>query len=120
MRLAGNRLAIQAVQSNDGGLRGEKGATRPGSQGNREVASRLADALTRIARGDGMTPRRLGEVVRRLRTERGLTQVELAMAASITQSYLAQLEGGERENPSLDVLKRLANALGVPPTELLE
>jgi transcriptional regulator with XRE-family HTH domain len=30
------------------------------------------------------------------------------------------LEAGKRKNPSLPVLKRLAKALGVPVTELLE
>jgi transcriptional regulator with XRE-family HTH domain len=30
------------------------------------------------------------------------------------------LESGARKNPSLDVLKRIADALGVPVTELLE
>jgi transcriptional regulator with XRE-family HTH domain len=36
------------------------------------------------------------------------------------RSYLALLETGDRKNPSLDVLKRLAKALGVPVTALLE
>jgi transcriptional regulator with XRE-family HTH domain len=30
------------------------------------------------------------------------------------------LEAGKKKNPSLDLLKRLARALGVPVTELLE
>jgi transcriptional regulator with XRE-family HTH domain len=30
------------------------------------------------------------------------------------------LESGKRKNPSLDVLKKLAKALGVPVAELLE
>lgn len=66
-----------------------------------------------------MSPKRLGSVVKRLREAHGLTQEEVATKAGVAQSYLAKLEGGARKNPSLDVLKRLAKALGVPVTELL-
>ena len=59
-------------------------------------------------------------MIKRLRTERGLTQVELAKKAKVTQTYVAKIEGGDRVNPSLPVLKRLAKALGVPVTALLE
>jgi transcriptional regulator with XRE-family HTH domain len=38
----------------------------------------------------------------------------------VPPGYLADLENGKRTNPSLDVLKRLARALGVPVGELLE
>jgi transcriptional regulator with XRE-family HTH domain len=49
-----------------------------------------------------------------------LTQVQLAKKAKVPRGYLAKLETGHAKNPSLDVLKRLARALGVPVTELLE
>jgi transcriptional regulator with XRE-family HTH domain len=58
-------------------------------------------------------------MIKRLRTERGLTQVELAKRVKVTQTYVAKIEGGDRVNPSLPVLKRLAKALGVPVTDLL-
>ena len=51
---------------------------------------------------------------------RGLKRIDLARAATVTPAYITQPETGERKNPSLDVLKRLARALGVPMTELLE
>jgi transcriptional regulator with XRE-family HTH domain len=59
-------------------------------------------------------------MVRTLRSKQGLTQVELAKRARIGQAYIAMLERGDRKNPSLPVLKRLAKALGVSVTELLE
>ena len=59
-------------------------------------------------------------MIKRLRIERGLTQVELAKKAKVTQTYVAKIEGGDRVNPSLPVLRRLAKALGVPVTALLE
>ena len=67
-----------------------------------------------------MSPQELGHMLKALRERKGLTQVELAEKAGVTQSYLARLEAGERENPSLDVLKRLAEALGVPLSKLLK
>ena len=45
---------------------------------------------------------------------------ELARKAKVPPGYLAELEAGKKKNPSLDVLKRLARALGVTVTELLE
>lgn len=59
-------------------------------------------------------------MVKALREQNGITQVGLAKKARVAQSYVAMLEAGEKKNPSLEVLKRLAKALGVPVTELLE
>jgi XRE family transcriptional regulator of biofilm formation len=59
-------------------------------------------------------------VLRKLRQERGLTQEEVAKVARVTRFYISQLETGLRKSPSLPVLKRLAKALGVPVTALLE
>jgi transcriptional regulator with XRE-family HTH domain len=62
----------------------------------------------------------LSTVVKRLREERKLTQAELAKRAGVTEAYISMLEGGQRKNPSLPTLKKLARALGVPGGELLE
>ncbi len=53
------------------------------------------------------------------RQERGLTQTELAKRTKVTQGYIAQLEAGDK-TPSLAMLRKLAKALKVPVTELLE
>jgi XRE family transcriptional regulator, master regulator for biofilm formation len=55
-----------------------------------------------------------------MREERGLTQRDLARKARITQGYVAQLEMGIRTNPSIEIVKRLAKAIGAPVTALLE
>jgi len=49
-----------------------------------------------------------------------MSQVALARVARVGRTYIVKLESGDKKNPSLDVLKRLAKALGVPVTELLE
>ncbi|MBD3738762.1 MAG: helix-turn-helix transcriptional regulator [Pseudomonas balearica] len=62
---------------------------------------------------------RLGKNVRILRTEARLSQEELAFRANMKRGYLSDLERGTR-NPSVRALGRLAEALGVPPSRLLE
>lgn len=60
----------------------------------------------------------LGRNVRILRSERGVSQEELALEAGMKRSYLSDLERGTR-NPSVRALGRLASALQVPPDQLL-
>lgn len=55
---------------------------------------------------------------RRLRVAAGLSQAELAEAASITKSTVAAIEQG-RANPRLDTLEAIARALGVEVVDLL-
>lgn len=64
--------------------------------------------------------RTMSAVLRTLRLSKRLTQEQLARRAKIARGYLAGLESGARKNPSLPVLRRLARALGVSVTELLE
>jgi transcriptional regulator with XRE-family HTH domain len=60
----------------------------------------------------------LGKNVRRLRSQKGLTQEELAFEAEIDLTYMGGIERGKR-NPSLLVMARIADALSVPLTKLL-
>lgn len=69
---------------------------------------------------DIMTERRIGAVVRRLRRQRKLTQAQLAARAGLSQGHLSHVERGERLNPGMTSLKRLARALDVSIGELLE
>jgi XRE family aerobic/anaerobic benzoate catabolism transcriptional regulator len=55
---------------------------------------------------------RLGERVRRLRNQRGMTRKALAQHAEVSERYLAQLDSGEG-NCSIVLLRRIARALGV-------
>jgi transcriptional regulator with XRE-family HTH domain len=48
--------------------------------------------------------------------ERGLSQERLAFDAEVDRSYVGGLERRE-ENPTVDVLDRLAGTLGVPISE---
>lgn len=57
--------------------------------------------------------RSLGEVVKVLRAEAGLTQDGLAARADIDPSYISHIERGDR-NPTWAALGRLSQGLGVP------
>jgi transcriptional regulator with XRE-family HTH domain len=55
--------------------------------------------------------------LRRIRVKRGLSQERLAFDSEVDRSYTGSLERGE-ENPTVDILDRLAKALDVPLKEL--
>jgi XRE family transcriptional regulator, master regulator for biofilm formation len=59
-------------------------------------------------------------VIRRFRNAKSISQRDLAAKVGVKGAYIAQLETGARKNPSLDVLKKIAKALDVPVTNLLE
>ena len=61
---------------------------------------------------------RLGERVRTLRHQRGITRKALAQHAKVSERYLAQLEVG-KGNCSIVLLRRIARAIGLPVTQLV-
>jgi transcriptional regulator with XRE-family HTH domain len=63
---------------------------------------------------------KLGDRIKQLRDELGLTQGQLAGGSSVSQGYLSQLENGEVKNPSAAVLLRVAQAMRIDPDELFE
>ncbi len=67
-----------------------------------------------------MSDGRLGKVLKACREKKGMTQVQLAKKAKVTQAYVAMLETGVKNNPSLATLRRIAKALGVPIERLLK
>lgn len=60
----------------------------------------------------------LGENIRHLREQRGLTQAQIAKLSDVPRTTWAHLESGVA-NPTLTVLHRVAAALQVPLEELL-
>jgi transcriptional regulator with XRE-family HTH domain len=55
--------------------------------------------------------------LRRIRTRQGVSQEKLALESNVNRSYVGGLERQE-ENPTVDILDRLAKALSVPTSEL--
>lgn len=90
------------------------------------VDSLEADAvMARIKAGEETWPselvKELGETISRVRTfrtYRGLTMKALADAAGISQPHLSDIENGKKTG-SVNVLKRIAVALGVDLDDLV-
>ena len=59
-----------------------------------------------------------GAVLREARLAADLTQEALAFRAGIDRTYISQLEH-DKKSPTLDVLFRLADALGVLASQLI-
>jgi transcriptional regulator with XRE-family HTH domain len=60
----------------------------------------------------------IGEKLKQLRIEQAMTQEELAQAAGITRNTVHRLESNTTE-PRPPTLRKLAQALGVKPRELV-
>jgi transcriptional regulator with XRE-family HTH domain len=60
----------------------------------------------------------LGRNILRLRSDRKWSQQDLACHAELSVRFLSGVERGE-ENPSMDTLISIANALDIPPWKLL-
>jgi transcriptional regulator with XRE-family HTH domain len=60
----------------------------------------------------------LSQRLRRLRTERGLSQTELATRSGVQQTVISRMERTEMARPTMRVLEMLAPPLGVSAHEL--
>ena len=60
-----------------------------------------------------------GENVRKARRAKGMTLEALAHDVGLAYSYVGELERGRR-NPTLNVVERIAKALGQDPIDLLD
>ena len=80
----------------------------------------LADVRARAARNPRLRARidatvaraTIAVMVKRARVAVGLTQAQLAARAETTQAVIARIEGGKAFTASLDLLDRIARALG--------
>ena len=62
--------------------------------------------------------RLFAERLRELRRSQGITQAELARRAEVSVTHLSELENAEIA-PGIDLVDRLARALGAAPADLL-
>lgn len=63
--------------------------------------------------------KKLGEKIRKLRKQKGISQEALADEAGIERSYMGAIERGER-NPSYDKLISIAKALNISLSVLVK
>ena len=60
-----------------------------------------------------------GEIIRKLRKERGLSQDVLSGLAGIGRTHLSMIENGDK-NANMDTLWRIAEALDLRASQLIE
>jgi transcriptional regulator with XRE-family HTH domain len=65
-----------------------------------------------------MTPRQRGRKIAQLRTARGWSKRHLARVAGLSPQHVVNIEAGS--DPSVSILLKVAKALGVPATALLD
>jgi DNA-binding XRE family transcriptional regulator len=61
----------------------------------------------------------MGRRIKAAREAKAMTQATLAARAAITRKYVVELEAG-RYDPTVGVLRRIAKALGLKPSELID
>ncbi|HMR22572.1 MAG TPA: helix-turn-helix transcriptional regulator [Micropruina sp.] len=61
---------------------------------------------------------RVGATIREMRQMRGMTQDDLSRAATMSRSYVANIEAG-RKRPSAIAVARIAAALHVPQISII-
>lgn len=61
----------------------------------------------------------IGKAIKTCRSQRDMTQTDLAKAANISSAYLSLLERGERSDPGIETIESIAKALCIHPSILL-
>jgi transcriptional regulator with XRE-family HTH domain len=62
----------------------------------------------------------LSKNIKRLREVKGLSQEKLARLADVANNTLIKMETGENKNPTLETLKKVAQALEVSVDDLIK
>jgi XRE family transcriptional regulator, master regulator for biofilm formation len=62
----------------------------------------------------------VGEGIKSIREKKGITINELAQKAQISKSYISSIERDIQKNPSINVLEKIAAALGISLDILLD
>jgi len=62
---------------------------------------------------------KIGKRIKTVRVAKGLSQARLSHLSSVSQAYISELEADEK-NPTISIVQKLATALGVKVSDLLE
>jgi len=62
----------------------------------------------------------IGENIKKLRLQKNLSQDKLARLADIAFPTLTKIESGETPNPTIETVKKIANALSVSLDNLIK
>jgi len=68
--------------------------------------------------GDPRFLQSLGARIKKIRGEKNMTQIELAILCDFEKASMSRIESG-KTNPTILTLKKISEALNVHPSELL-
>ncbi len=63
--------------------------------------------------------KRLGENLKRIREQKGVSQVDISKSLGVSRGFVSNIENG-KTNPTLATITKLAKAVGVSAGELLQ
>jgi transcriptional regulator with XRE-family HTH domain len=63
--------------------------------------------------------KKLGENMRRIREEKKMSQGDICRALNLDRAHVSNIENG-KQNPTLDTIEKIAQALGVSVDKLLK
>lgn len=62
---------------------------------------------------------KLGNNLKRIRTEKDISQGDIARELKVSRSFISNIENG-KTNPTLATIAKLAKAVGVPTDQLMK
>ncbi|MBI2990333.1 MAG: helix-turn-helix transcriptional regulator [Candidatus Magasanikbacteria bacterium] len=62
----------------------------------------------------------IGKTVKKLREKLGISQEKLARLADVSNNTVVNIEAGKQDNPTIETLKKVANALQVRVDDLIK
>ena len=63
--------------------------------------------------------KKLGDNIRRIRLEKGMTQGDLCQKLDVDRAYMSNIESGKK-NPTLSTIERIANSLDISIEDLMK
>jgi len=67
----------------------------------------------------GKESQAFGRNMKRIRTEKGITQGDISRSLNLARSFISNIENG-KTNPTLATIAKIAKAIGVPLEDLIK
>ena len=115
----GKNGSLQHTSQQPRGEAGDVGTREPKRRGRKRGSTNANTQAGEPRRRKRDTEVLVGERIRRLRLDAGLSQEELGRSSKMSTSYISRLETGE-VNPTVDALTRIVRVFGLTIDGLLE